>query len=83
MTQEVKNFCTIEYLDSDGTEIVTHAVLSHDEQMKTMEEFIQRGIIATIYDHSTDVNSFQEDNGESKLCGQKMEINTESSVERH
>ena len=57
----MKTFCTIEYLDEDGHEAIRHAVLSHDEQMKLMEEFINRGIVATIHEHVSDVNSVDEE----------------------
>ena len=56
-----KNFCTVEYLDEDGHEIVDHAILSVEEQMKLMDEFIHRGIIATIHEHISDVNLPDED----------------------
>lgn len=56
MTQETKNFCTIEYIDKDGTKIIDHFLLSKTEQIKLMDKFIQHGIEATIYDHSMSVN---------------------------
>jgi hypothetical protein len=61
MTQN-KNFCTVEYLDEDGHEIIDHAILSTEEQFKLMDEFIHRGVVATIHDHSASVNSLDEKN---------------------
>jgi hypothetical protein len=58
---ENKQFCTIEHLDEDGHEIIDHAILSTEEQMKLMEEFIRRGVIATIHEHIPNVNSLNEE----------------------
>lgn len=60
-----KQFCTIEYLDEDGNEMVDHAVLSIDEQMKLMTEFIKYGVVATIHEHISNVISSNEENVES------------------
>ena len=65
-----KNFCTVEYLDEDGHEMIDHATLSVEEQMKLMEEFIRRGVIATIHDHSASVNSVNEENESVKTNDQ-------------
>ena len=62
---ENKSFCTVEYLDEDGHEIVDHAVLSVEEQMKLMDEFISCGVLATIYEHTSDVNSSDEEENRS------------------
>ncbi len=56
-----KQFCTIEYLDKDGNEIIDHAVLSVEEQMKLMNEFINHGAVATIHEHVPNVQSLDEE----------------------
>ena len=65
----IKNFCSIEYINEDGYEIVDHAILSIEEQMKLMDEFIHYGIIASIHEHASNVYSEHEEKFDTNTVG--------------
>jgi hypothetical protein len=71
-----KAYCTVEYLDEEGDPVVEHVMLSDADKSALIERFIQRGIIATIYQHGQSMKP-------AVLSGNdkpRLEVSTDSRV---
>lgn len=71
-----KAYCTIEYLDEEGDPIVEHMMLSDADKNVLIEKFIQRGVVATIYQHGQSINPAVL-SGDDKP---RLEVATNSSI---
>ena len=45
-----KSFCSIQYVDEEGEQVIRHAFLTEEEQKIVVDEFAKRGISGKVYD---------------------------------
>lgn len=55
-----QHFCSIEYIDEEGDKVIKHAFLTVEEQKTVVEQCIQRGIKAKVYDLNPPAVSSEE-----------------------
>ena len=45
-----RRFCSIQYIDEEGDQVIRHAFLTVDEQKMVVDEFARRGMRGTVND---------------------------------
>jgi hypothetical protein len=69
-------YCTVEYLDENGDPVIKHMMLSESDKNELIEQFIQRGVVATIYQHGQSVKPAVL-SGDDKP---RLEVSTDSRI---